>query len=150
MTDKMRGRPPSSIARSARDGSGDAPSPPTGARSSPSAWRRSVRGEGGRPECRLDPVPHRVEVDADRRQRVEMECVQQTAAGCFLRAERADDLRLDALRCDAPLAQHRTGLAVGGGKAVQQVLVADEAMPEAARLLGRANNNLPGVAGELF
>ncbi len=37
-----------------------------------------------------------------------------------------------------------------GGKAVQQVLAADEAVPEAARLLGRANNNLPGVAGEPF
>src|SRR6201987_3724938 len=126
MTDKMRGRPPSSIARSARDGSGDAPSPPTGARSSPSAWRRSVRGEGGRPECRLDPLPHRVEVDADRGQRVAIEGAEQSAGGCVLRADQADELRLDALRCDAPLAQHRTDLAADGGKAVQQMLAADE------------------------
>src|ERR1700722_13687883 len=40
-----------------RDVPGDATGPPAGARSSPSAWRQSVRGEGVRPECRLDPLP---------------------------------------------------------------------------------------------
>src|SRR5260221_12624088 len=69
-----------------RDVPGDATGAPAGARSPPSAWRRSVRGEGGRPECRLDPLPRRVGGDADRGQRVAIEGVEQTAAGCVLRA----------------------------------------------------------------
>src|SRR5271165_782788 len=95
-------------------------------------------------------VPHGVEVDADRGQRVAIESVEKAAGGCVLRADQADELRLDALRRDAPLAQHRTDLAVGAGKSVQQVLAADEAVPEATRLLVRASNNLTGVAGETF
>src|ERR1700722_14055265 len=131
-------------------GERDASVDQAGARSSPSTWRRCVRSEGGRTEGRLDPLPYRLEVDADRGQRVAIEGVEQIAAGCVPRADQADELCLDALRCDTPLAQRRTDLTADAGKAVQQVLVADEAVPEAARLLGRASNDLPGVAGELF
>ena len=120
------------------------------ARSSPSTWRGRVRGEGGRPECRLDLLLYRIEVDAERGQRVAIEGCRTGRRRCVRRADQADELRLDALKSDAPLAQQRSDLATGGGKAVQQVLAADEAVPEAARLLGCANNNLPGVAGESF
>jgi len=41
------------------------PGDPARARPSPPAWRPGGRGEGGRPECRLDPLPHRVEVEAE-------------------------------------------------------------------------------------
>jgi hypothetical protein len=45
-------------------------------RSPPSTRHQRLRGEGGRPECRLDLLLYRVEVDAERGQRVAIDALR--------------------------------------------------------------------------
>ena len=105
-------------------------------------------GQCVRPERRVDPGPHGVEINPDRGQRGPVEVGEQARPGPH--PGPADDFLLNPVRREAPLTQDRAGRLIGADQGQQQMLTADVAVAEPASVSLGMDHDGAGVIGEVL
>src|SRR6202034_1545339 len=96
-------------------------------------------------EGRLDPGAHGAQIDPDGRERVRVKAAEQAGPGAV--TGKTDDLLLNALRCDAALAQEGARWLAGRDQSEQEMLAADVTVPEPAGMLQGEGQGGEGLGG---
>jgi hypothetical protein len=94
----------------------------------PAGVREGIRFEG-----RFDPGAHGAQIDPDGRERVPVKTAEQAGPGPV--TGKTGNLLLNALRCDAALAQEGSRSLAGRDQSEQEMLAADVTVPEPAGML---------------